>query len=32
VAPDVKVAADQALDVAKKLAGEQIRKNVPRKK
>jgi C-terminal processing protease CtpA/Prc len=32
VAPDVKVAADQALDVALKLANEQVRKAAPPKK
>jgi hypothetical protein len=31
VEPDVKVPADQALDVAKKMAAEQIRKEQPKK-
>ena len=32
VEPDVKVPADQALDVAKKLAAEQLAKKTPSKK
>lgn len=32
VEPDVKVPADQALDVAKKMAAEQIKKEEPKKK